>query len=151
MKHVGHFIAGELCPADNGSQIFNPSNGKATAIAAIGTSAEVDRAVAAARAAFPAWSSLGLQNRATVMLDLREALKSARNELIGIVVAELGKTPADAGAEVDRAIEVLVSWRRSEAGTVARSVRAYRAASTRWRFAFRSAWSRRSVRLTSRC
>src|SRR5258705_10303980 len=107
MKHVGHFIAGELQPADDGSQIFNPSNGKLTAVAAIGTSAEVDRAVAAARAAFPAWSSLGLQNRATVMLDLRAVLKNARDELVGIVVAELGKTPADAGAEVDRAIEVL--------------------------------------------
>jgi malonate-semialdehyde dehydrogenase (acetylating)/methylmalonate-semialdehyde dehydrogenase len=107
MKHVGHFIAGELFPADSGSQIFNPSSGKPTAIAAIATSAEVDRAVAAARAAFPAWSSLGLQHRATVMLDLRAALKGAREELIDIVVAELGKTRADAGAEVDRAIEVL--------------------------------------------
>ena len=107
MKHVGHFIAGELFPADSGSQIFNPSNGKLTAIAAIGTSAEVDRAVAAARAAFPAWSSQGLQNRATLMLDLRAALRSARDELVDIVVAELGKTLADAGVEVDRAIEVL--------------------------------------------
>ena len=107
MKHVGHFIAGERFPADSGSQIFNPSNGKLTAIAAIGTSAEVDRAVAAAHAAFPAWSSQGLQNRATLMLDLRAALRNARDELVDIVVAELGKTLADAGAEVDRAIEVL--------------------------------------------
>src|SRR5712691_3685551 len=107
MKHVGHFIAGELFSADSGSQILNPSNGRPTAIAAIGTSADVDRAVAAARAAFPAWSSLGLQHRATVMLDLRRALQDSRDELVGIVVTELGKTVADAGAEVDRAIEVL--------------------------------------------
>jgi malonate-semialdehyde dehydrogenase (acetylating)/methylmalonate-semialdehyde dehydrogenase len=107
MKHVGHFIAGELVPADSGSQIFNPSNGKLTAIAAVATSADVDRAVAAARAAFPAWSSQGLQNRAGLMLDLRAALRNARDELVDIVVAELGKTLADAGAEVDRAIEVL--------------------------------------------
>src|SRR5882672_8834034 len=90
MQHVGHFIAGELFPADSGSQIFNPSNGKPTSIAAIGTSAEVDRAVAAARAAFPAWSAQGLQNRATVMLELRAALRNARDELVDIVVAELG-------------------------------------------------------------
>ena len=107
MKHVGHFIAGEFSPAGEGSQVFNPSNGKPTAIAAVGTSADADRAVAAARGAFPVWSSQGLQTRATVMLDLRAALKSARDELIDIVVAELGKTLADAGAEVDRAIEVL--------------------------------------------
>src|SRR5882724_1581190 len=107
MKHVGHFIGGELLPANEGLQVFNPSSGKPTAIAAIGTAADVDRAVAAARAAFPAWSSQGLQNRATLMLDLRAALRSAREELVDIVVAELGKTLADAGAEVDRAIEVL--------------------------------------------
>lgn len=59
MKHVGHFIAGEFLPAYDGSQIFNPSNGKPAAIAAIGTPADVDRAVAAARAAFPAWSAQG--------------------------------------------------------------------------------------------
>jgi malonate-semialdehyde dehydrogenase (acetylating)/methylmalonate-semialdehyde dehydrogenase len=107
MKHVGHFIAGELLPADDGSQILNPASGKPTAIAAIATPAEVDRAVAAARAAFPSWSAQGLQNRATVMLELRGALQKSRDELVDIVVAELGKTLADAGAEVDRAIEVL--------------------------------------------
>ncbi|MDH2401834.1 CoA-acylating methylmalonate-semialdehyde dehydrogenase [Bradyrhizobium sp. SSUT18] len=107
MKHVGHFIAGELIPADSGSQIVNPSNGKLTAIAAVATSADVDRAVAAACAAFPTWSSQGLQNRAGLMLDLRAALRTARAELVDIIVAELGKTLADAGAEVDRAIEVL--------------------------------------------
>jgi malonate-semialdehyde dehydrogenase (acetylating)/methylmalonate-semialdehyde dehydrogenase len=41
------------------------------------------------------------------MLELRGALQKALDELVGIVVAELGKTIADAGAEVDRAIEVL--------------------------------------------
>src|SRR6266436_6357800 len=107
MEHVGHFIAGELLQVDNGSQVFNPSSGKPTAIAAVATPAEVDRAVAAARAAFPAWSGQSLQNRATIMLELRGALQNARKEVVDIVVLELGKTLADAGAEVDRAIEVL--------------------------------------------
>jgi hypothetical protein len=45
MKHLGHFIAGELFPADSGSQIFNPSNGRPTAIAAVATNpAKVDLA-----------------------------------------------------------------------------------------------------------
>ena len=89
MKHVGHFIAGELQPADDGSQIFNPSNGKPTAIAAIGTPAEVDRAVAAARAAFPAWSAQGLQNRATVMLELRGELLVQEGPFLGFVEGEV--------------------------------------------------------------
>jgi malonate-semialdehyde dehydrogenase (acetylating)/methylmalonate-semialdehyde dehydrogenase len=107
MKHVGHFIGGETLPSRHGSKVFNPSNGQHTATAAIGTSADVDRAVAAARAAFAAWSSVGLQHRATMMLDMRRALQDSRDEVVGIVVAELGKTVADATAEVDRAIEVL--------------------------------------------
>ncbi|MGB7097372.1 MAG: CoA-acylating methylmalonate-semialdehyde dehydrogenase, partial [Xanthobacteraceae bacterium] len=107
MKHVSHFIAGEWLSAAGGSQIFDPSSGKPIAIAAIGTPADADRAVAAARAAFPAWSAQGLQNRSAVMLDLRAALQNARNEVVDIVVAELGKTVADAAVEVDRAIEVL--------------------------------------------
>jgi malonate-semialdehyde dehydrogenase (acetylating) / methylmalonate-semialdehyde dehydrogenase len=107
MKDVSHFIAGERLPAGGGSQIFNPSSGKPTGLAAIGTPADADRAVAAARAAFPAWSAQGLQNRAAMMLDLRAALQKARAEVVAIVVAELGKTVADAAVEVDRAIEVL--------------------------------------------
>jgi malonate-semialdehyde dehydrogenase (acetylating)/methylmalonate-semialdehyde dehydrogenase len=107
MKHVGHFIGGETLSAHHGSKVFNPSNGQHTAIAAIGTSADVDRAVAAARAALVAWSSVGLQHRATMMLDMRRALQDSRDEVVGIIVAELGKTVADATAEVDRAIEVL--------------------------------------------
>lgn len=107
MRHVGHFIGGETSSAHHGSKIFNPSNGQHTAIAAIGTSADVDRAVAAARAAFATWSSVGLQHRASMMLDMRRALQDSRDEIVGIVIAELGKTVADATAEVDRAIEVL--------------------------------------------
>src|SRR5260370_35061914 len=85
-------MLGVLCRLEGVCQIFYRSIETHTAIAATGLSAECDRAVAAARAAFPAWSSQGLQNRATVMLDLRAALKGARDELVDIVVAELGKT-----------------------------------------------------------
>jgi len=107
MKRIGHFIAGELFPADIGSPVFNPSSGQRTGVAAIGTPADVDKAVAAAQAALPGWSALGLQTRANAMLDMRAALKTARDEIVSIIIAELGKTGADAGAEVDRAIEVL--------------------------------------------
>lgn len=73
----------------------------------VATVEEVDAAVAAAKAALPAWSATGLQTRAEMMLDLREAIKGARGELTAIVTGELGKTVADAGAEVDRGIEAL--------------------------------------------
>jgi acyl-CoA reductase-like NAD-dependent aldehyde dehydrogenase len=151
MKHVGHFIAGELFLADGGSQILNPTNGQLTAVAAIGTAAEVDRAVAAARAAFPAWSSLGLQHRASVMLDLRRALQDARDELMNIVVNESGKTVANAAPRSIVRSRCWANWPPSGAGMAAHSVRGCRVAWTRRRSAFPSEGSWRSVRLTSRC
>jgi malonate-semialdehyde dehydrogenase (acetylating)/methylmalonate-semialdehyde dehydrogenase len=107
MKNTGHFIGGTAVPADDGSPIFNPATAVQTGIAAAGTAAEIDTAVAAARAALASWAGTGLQQRASVMLDLRQAVRAAREELTQIVIAELGKTVADATAEIDRAIEVL--------------------------------------------
>jgi malonate-semialdehyde dehydrogenase (acetylating) / methylmalonate-semialdehyde dehydrogenase len=68
MKRVGHFDADDSCSQDSGIHIFNPSNGRAAAVAAIGISAEADRAVATARAAFPTWSAQGPQNRAAARI-----------------------------------------------------------------------------------
>jgi len=107
MKQLGHFIDGGTVLSEHGTAIFNPATGAQTGVAATATAADVDRAVAAARAAFPAWSATGLQYRAAMMLDLRQAVAEAREELVALVIAELGKTVADARAEVDRAIEVL--------------------------------------------
>jgi len=104
---VGHFIGGESVAGDGGHQIFDPATGSARAIAAVADSQTVEQAVAAARAALASWSAMGLQRRAAIMLDLREAVRDARDELVDLVIAELGKTRVDAGAEVDRAIEVL--------------------------------------------
>ncbi len=107
LKHVGHFIAGALVTGNAGSPLFNPATGAQTGFAAEASAAEVDRAVEAARAALPEWSATGLQQRSAMMLELRQALQAARQEMTHIVVAELGKTVADAAAEVERAVEVL--------------------------------------------
>jgi acyl-CoA reductase-like NAD-dependent aldehyde dehydrogenase len=48
-----------------------------------------------------------LQQRAAMMVELGQALRGARAGLSRLVVSEPGKTAGDAGAEVDRAIEVL--------------------------------------------
>jgi malonate-semialdehyde dehydrogenase (acetylating)/methylmalonate-semialdehyde dehydrogenase len=108
MNHVGHFIAGTVVGASASDlPILNPATGRELGRVAVGTSENVDAAVAAAMAALPQWSATGLQFRANLMLNLRAAIKDARSELIDIVVAELGKTQADAAAEVDRGIEML--------------------------------------------
>jgi malonate-semialdehyde dehydrogenase (acetylating) / methylmalonate-semialdehyde dehydrogenase len=107
MKHIGHFIGGMTVRAEGGTAVFNPATGIQTGVVAGGDAADIDGAVAAARAALTSWAGTGLQQRASVMLDLRQAVRAAREELTQIVVGELGKTIADATAEIDRAIEVL--------------------------------------------
>ena len=66
---------------------------------------EVDAAVAAARAAQPAWAALPPQRRAAAILALREELLARRTELTALVSRDMGKTMSDADAEVGRGLE----------------------------------------------
>ncbi|HEX7038092.1 MAG TPA: aldehyde dehydrogenase family protein, partial [Pseudomonadales bacterium] len=58
LVHYGHFIAGRRVAGESGrtGEVFNPSLGEVKAEVALAGAAEVDRAVAAARAAQPAWA-----------------------------------------------------------------------------------------------
>ncbi|MEI9927513.1 MAG: CoA-acylating methylmalonate-semialdehyde dehydrogenase [Sphingomonas sp.] len=107
MRQLGHFIGGETIFGDATSPIHDPATGAQRGVAAVADARAVGDAVAAARAALPGWSAVGLQQRAAVMLNLRQAVRDARDELVDVVIAELGKTRVDAAAEVDRAIEYL--------------------------------------------
>ncbi|TKC77270.1 CoA-acylating methylmalonate-semialdehyde dehydrogenase [Trinickia terrae] len=107
MRQISHFINGAAVAGEDGTPVFDPSAGVQTGVAAVATDEVVEAAVAAARGAFAGWSRTGLQQRAGMMIELGQALRRARDELIQLVVSELGKTPSDAGAEVERAIEVL--------------------------------------------
>jgi len=69
--------------------------------------AEVDAAVAAATAAFPAWSDLPPSRRATVMFRFRELLLRDADRLAGLITAEHGKTFSDAQGELARGLEVV--------------------------------------------
>jgi len=108
MRQIEHFIGGRVMPSQGtSSPVFNPATGRAVGAVALGTTGEVDAAVAAASAALPKWAATGLQYRAELMLEMRDAMKQAKEELTGLVIDEAGKTRADAAAEVARAIEVL--------------------------------------------
>ncbi len=69
--------------------------------------ADVDRAVRAARAAFPAWSSASLAKRTTVIFAYRELLAARLDDVARIITAEHGKTLDDARGEVQRGLEVV--------------------------------------------
>ncbi len=69
--------------------------------------AEIDAAVAAAAAAFPAWSDLPPARRATVMFRFRELLLRDADRLAALITAEHGKTFSDSQGELARGLEVV--------------------------------------------
>ena len=65
METLGHFIAGSRVTGDSAfAPITDPSIGKVTKQVALGSAAEVDKAVAAAARAFPTWAATPATRRA---------------------------------------------------------------------------------------
>jgi len=106
---LSHWINGrpvEVLPERTGP-IYNPATGRVIARVPRGGAAEVDAAVAAARAAFPAWRDMPLIARSQVFFAYRELLWRHREELAGLITRDHGKTYPDAFAEVSRGIETV--------------------------------------------
>ncbi|MCQ4164217.1 CoA-acylating methylmalonate-semialdehyde dehydrogenase [Tahibacter harae] len=106
---IPHYIAGERTAAGDArtTAVYNPATGEQTGRLPLATAAEVDAAVRAARAAFPAWSVTPPLKRARVLFKLREILEQRAGELAAAITAEHGKTHSDALGEVQRGIEVV--------------------------------------------
>ncbi len=106
---IQHWIGGASYASQSGAvgPVFNPATGQKTADVELATTDDVDRAVQAARQAFPAWRARSLARRAEVFFRIRELLHERREELARIVVAEHGKVFEDALGEVTRGLEVV--------------------------------------------
>ena len=85
----------------------NPRWGRPMSTVQLSGAADVDAAVAAARAAFPAWRDLPIRDRAQVLYRTRELLMRDLVELSWLVSHENGKIYSEAEAEVLKAIECL--------------------------------------------
>lgn len=108
MRDIGHFIAGAPVPPGGCTgPVHDPATGEVIARVALGSAADVDAAVAAARAAQPDWRRRTAQQRARVMFRFRELMEARRDELALAITREHGKTLADAAGEVRRGIDVV--------------------------------------------
>ena len=109
MYPVHHHIGGRVQPSTSGrtADIYNPALGQVQGQVDLGTAAELDLAVVAAQAAFPAWSAQPPLARARVMFKFLAILQQRSTELAELIVKEHGKTLPDALGEVARAIEVV--------------------------------------------
>jgi malonate-semialdehyde dehydrogenase (acetylating)/methylmalonate-semialdehyde dehydrogenase len=109
VSELTHFIGGNSVSGASGrfGDVFNPALGSASARVPLASTAEVDRAVAAAKAAFPAWSEVAPIKRARVMFKFKQLLDEHHDELAELITREHGKVFSDAKGEVMRGIEIV--------------------------------------------
>ena len=103
---IGHFIGGKPVAGGERSQaVYNPATGAVTAQVALASRATVDEAVAAARAAFPAWRDTPAAKRARILAQFKTLLEQNADHICALITAEHGKVLSDALGELQRGIE----------------------------------------------
>jgi malonate-semialdehyde dehydrogenase (acetylating) / methylmalonate-semialdehyde dehydrogenase len=107
---LDNYVAGAWTPASAASDVLdvtNPATGEVLARVPLSGAADLDAAVRAAREALPAWRAVSTTARARKLFELRERLVARQEDLARSVTTEMGKTIADARAEVARMIEMV--------------------------------------------
>jgi malonate-semialdehyde dehydrogenase (acetylating) / methylmalonate-semialdehyde dehydrogenase len=108
MRTIDHVIAGGAGGnAARHGDVFDPNTGQVQARVALGTAADLDRAVAAAQAAQPAWAATNPQRRARVMFRFKELVEADMQGLAELLASEHGKVVADAKGDIQRGLEVV--------------------------------------------
>ncbi|HEY7827032.1 MAG TPA: CoA-acylating methylmalonate-semialdehyde dehydrogenase [Candidatus Limnocylindrales bacterium] len=104
---VSHWINGARVAGTSGRSgpVFDPATGEIARRVDFASVEDVDRAVAAASAAFPAWRATSLSKRAEIMFRIRNLVDAHRSELAALLTSEHGKVPSDALGEIARGIE----------------------------------------------
>jgi malonate-semialdehyde dehydrogenase (acetylating)/methylmalonate-semialdehyde dehydrogenase len=106
---IDHWIAG--APAEGAGTRFGPVHdpalGEVTKQVRLAAAADVDTAVAAAKAAFAEWSQASIAKRTQVLFAFRELLNARVGELAEIITSEHGKVLSDAAGEIARGQEVV--------------------------------------------
>lgn len=90
---------------DQWMEVTNSSTGEVLAQVPYCTADEVEQAIAAAAAAFPAWSQTSVSKRTQMMFRWRNILMDHLEELTLLCAKELGKTLSEARGDVLKAIE----------------------------------------------
>ena len=104
---IGHWIGGRHVQGTSGRQgpVFNPATGVQAKWVDFASEEELDAAVAAAKAAFPAWRATSLSKRTEILFRIRHLVDHHRKDIAALLTAEHGKVPSDAQGEVARGLE----------------------------------------------
>jgi malonate-semialdehyde dehydrogenase (acetylating) / methylmalonate-semialdehyde dehydrogenase len=106
-RELSDYFGGEWrrSPATEFADVVNPATAERLARVPVGTRADVDAAVRAASAAYPAWRRTPPEDRIQYLFKLKQLLEDHIEELARICTQENGKTLAESRAELRRAIE----------------------------------------------
>ncbi|HKM72138.1 MAG TPA: CoA-acylating methylmalonate-semialdehyde dehydrogenase, partial [Stellaceae bacterium] len=109
MSDIQHYIDGKRVDGIGArwGEVYNPATGERTGLVAFAGAGEVDRAVRAAAAAFPAWAATPPLTRARILFKFRELLDREAGALARLITEEHGKVLSDAQGEVTRGTEVV--------------------------------------------
>ena len=108
MRQIDHRIAGRAAGgAARFGDVYDPNTGQVQARVGLGNAADLDRAVAAAKAAQPAWAATNPQRRARVMFKFKELIERDMDALAHLLSSEHGKVVADAKGDIQRGLEVI--------------------------------------------
>jgi betaine-aldehyde dehydrogenase len=94
------YIGGRFVPAEDGATLpsLNPHDNSALAQVAMAGKADIDKAVEAARAAFPKWSRTAAADRGRLLLALAERIEQHAEELARLETLDTGHPLRDTRA-----------------------------------------------------
>ena len=103
-----NYINGQFVDASSARkiQVISPVDGNHLSDVPMSTARDLDTAVKAAKAAFPAWSKMPIKERVQVFFRYKYLLEKNLKELAELVQEENGKTYGEAVAEVEKSIEL---------------------------------------------
>lgn len=100
MSEYKLLIGGELVAGDGTMEVINPATETVLAECPRASEAQLDAAVAAAKAAFPAWSATPIEERKRVVAAIADVIEANATELAQLLTQEQGKPLGDATGEV---------------------------------------------------
>jgi malonate-semialdehyde dehydrogenase (acetylating) / methylmalonate-semialdehyde dehydrogenase len=108
-RAVPHWIGGKAVAGASGrtGNVYNPATGQVQALVPLANAAELNAAVAAAEAAFPAWAAQPPLRRARVLFRFRELFEQHLDDFAELITSEHGKVLSDAKGEATRGLEVV--------------------------------------------
>jgi malonate-semialdehyde dehydrogenase (acetylating)/methylmalonate-semialdehyde dehydrogenase len=100
---AGKFVSGQSLRT---MDVITPLTGEVISTVTLSSQADLDAAVEAAKAAYPAWSAMPVKERVQVFFRYKTLLERDLMDLARLVSEENGKTMDEARAEVEKSIEL---------------------------------------------